>query len=396
MLAAEIAACEVVSAFNARDPGTPHSLPFWFGPSLHLTQNTTQFDNLWSVWRREHETHSPFLRDAARSLDDLETGFYGLKPFSRRGDPSSDAEVRERGVYALVNLLRFEAGSPLYGDISLVLSPASAARYSLISPFDTGSWTVMCNTSRRPWKPSYPHNCSAFPSSNGIGVLNHTVRSLLLNEQYWQSPQAFLRKVERLFSPHAKPAPLSGTDFVHYIEAVPAATLRFSSDIRFVIADFSSLFGAAIGAELQRWAARQGWPLTWSLGLNLGPMTKPRFWSAGTLQGPFGSEPYPRLIDPTVAIAVSVNVSVTKADSEAFASAWASAKAVRGSLADANRSVSFVNSTFNASDWAVRWRSLREHMSGALRVAPLHRASCLELERCFGVAALRDACVCVQ
>jgi hypothetical protein len=94
-LRAELAASEVVSAFNARDPGTPHALPFWFGPSLHEAENSTTFDNLWSVWLRENENGTG-TRSAFGPLDDLEVGLYGLKAFTSRGSPSDPTEARER------------------------------------------------------------------------------------------------------------------------------------------------------------------------------------------------------------------------------------------------------------------------------------------------------------
>ena len=94
-LRAEIAASEVISAFNARTPGKNHSVPFYFGPSLDEASNVTTFDNLWSVWLLEQQQLPP---RATSSLDDLETSFYGLKPFAQRAEPSSAAETRERGV----------------------------------------------------------------------------------------------------------------------------------------------------------------------------------------------------------------------------------------------------------------------------------------------------------
>jgi hypothetical protein len=143
--------------------------------------------------------------------------------------------ARAGGVYALINTLRFEAGSPLYGDISLVLSPAVAAATSLLSPFDTGSWTALCNTTGPPPYPMPtppPHNCSAYAGHAGLGTLNHTAAALLSNEAYWRTPEALHRTLQRLLAPEHAPPPIHGPDLVRYLEAVPAATLRFPRDVK--------------------------------------------------------------------------------------------------------------------------------------------------------------------
>jgi hypothetical protein len=149
-----------------------------------------------------------------------------------------------------------------------------------------------------------------------------------------------------------------------------------------VVADFSSLFGDPLGEQLQQWCVRSRWPLTWALGLNLGPMTGPRFWSAPHLNGTFGNTPYARLLDPTVGVGVGVNVSVSTADRGAFARAWRDAAAARAP------------SEFNASAWAVRWATLREQMGGALHLSPLRAGACADVERCIGLTEVGDACAC--
>jgi len=295
-------------------------------------------------------------------------------------------------VYALINLLHFEGGSPLYGDVSLVLSPATVSARALLSPFDTGSWSGRCNATVPP-SPAYAHNCSAYPGHGGLGTLRHTAHTILANEIYWSTSRALTLKRERLFAPLAAPPALTGADFVHYLEAVPAATLRFADDVRFVIADFSSLFGAAVGAQLQRWCVRQGWPLAWSLSLNLGPMTAPRFWSVGDLPGPFGTDAYARLLDPTVATAVGANASVTVADLHEFDDVWSAAAIARGPdvavAAMTNRSVPWAPSV-----WEGLWYRLRNATGAALHVSPLRARACADLERCIGLAEAGDACVC--
>ena len=221
-----------------------------------------------------------------------------------------------------------------------------------------------------------------------------TAHVLLANERYWQTPRAFVQKVVRLFSAPNAPAPLTGADLVHYLEAVPATTFQLPRDVRFVIADFSSLFGATIGAALQRWCTREKLPLVWALGLNLGPMTGPRFWSVGQVEGPLGTEPFPRLLDAVVARQVGINATVSDADVHVFTSAWSAAAAARGPGVDKNLTSAFVNASFDASDWAARWRSLRSQSGSTVHIGPLRAGRCLNIERCIGVDEAADACVC--
>ena len=229
----EIAVSEIVSAFSARSPGGPAALPFWFGPSLEEAANATEFDNLWSVWLTEGTNLSTgFLAEAVSGLDDTETHYYGLRPFRRRGSPASLTEAGERGVYALVNLLRDPAGSPLYGDVSIVLSPQIASSTALLSACDTGSWHAMCNTTgSMNLSHAYPHNCSAI-DAGALGTMRTWERTLLQNEAYWANTSALLLKLQRMLAPPSSPPPIRGVDLVKYLEAVPAATIEFASDVR--------------------------------------------------------------------------------------------------------------------------------------------------------------------
>ena len=158
---------------------------------------------------------------------------------------------------------------------------------------------------------------------------------------------------------------------------------RSPTDIKFVIADFSSLFGSTIGAKLQQWCTRLGFPLAWSLGLNLGPMVGPRFESVGKIKGPLSTDAHARLLDPVVGVSVGVNVSVSSADQRTFGTSWSKAAAIR-----------CLNASFNASDWEARWRTLRKQTDTVLHMAPLHAAACVDLERCIGIDAAANTCVC--
>ena len=70
--------------------------------------------------------------------DDVETKLYGLKAFERRGDPHTMFESIERGIYTLLNTARVDAGSPLYGDATVVLNRTFVQDSLLLSAIDTG------------------------------------------------------------------------------------------------------------------------------------------------------------------------------------------------------------------------------------------------------------------
>ena len=83
-----------------------------------------------------------------QTQDDVETKLYGLRPFEAHGAPRNNSEAAERSIYALLNLAGADGGSPLYGDISAVLSPRHVRSVTLLSAIDTGEWTALCNQTR--------------------------------------------------------------------------------------------------------------------------------------------------------------------------------------------------------------------------------------------------------
>ena len=139
---------------------------------------------------------------------------------------------------------------PHYGDVSLVLKPSFAHGTSILSPLDSGSWAGWCHGSYRPPKPSYAHNCSAFPGHQGLGTFQALDHLFGINEAYW-GPAAFLRPLARLLA-REDTTSMVGEDFVRYFEVLPTAEVTFS-DVKFVIADFPSLFGTARGVAVRRW-----------------------------------------------------------------------------------------------------------------------------------------------
>ena len=119
-LRSETQALEVVTGIASRGGDGP----FAWDVTVSQAEAAGRLDNQWA---------NRFVHGGAFSArgwfgvqDDVEVGAYGLRPFSARARPASLAEADERAVYHVVNSMRSDAGSPLYGNVSPVLSPRAA------------------------------------------------------------------------------------------------------------------------------------------------------------------------------------------------------------------------------------------------------------------------------
>merc|ERR1712232_1241336 len=92
----------------------------WWDPDLQEGYRGSYFENQWEVRVIHNGTFSGSFWFPTQ--DDAEVQIYGLKPFSQRGVPKNLAEASERGPYCVVNSMRADAGSPLYGEVSAVFS----------------------------------------------------------------------------------------------------------------------------------------------------------------------------------------------------------------------------------------------------------------------------------
>ena len=319
--------------------------------------------------------------------DDVEVGAYGLKPFSARGQPATMAEANERGSYALVNGVRSDACSPLYGNLTLVLDRAFVAAGTLVSAIDTGEWTALCNhTYGSPprtgglgkWHP-YPHDCAAYDFA--LGTLDHFAHLFLPNARYWAGANAsddavfgaLARKFQLLAMPWA--ANITGPELIHYWEAMPAMTLPLEESVHFAIADFPALFATPAGDDLRAWCAKNGWPLVWTLGLNTGH--EEQFFSIGYTSRTFASSN--RILDATVDANLATRLP-PKAAVE-IELAWADVLSLR----------TYPNLT-NAT-WADAWANLRAATPAAAVLKPVTAADADCGATCFATDA-DGACVC--
>lgn len=379
----EVAVAEVASGFYARGYGNQMTISEGLeGPHF--------FESSWEVGVRHGSNFSgSHWFNWYDIQDDVETKLYGLRPFARRGKPQNMLEAKERGPYCLANLHRVDVGSPLYGDVTVVLSNELVASSSVVSSVDTGGWTAMCNSSWHVPFPGYAPNCSAYIPYTGLGTMQDFDHLFLANTAYWNV--SLSRVMCRLLAPWGH-VPISGSDLIHYWEVIPAAELSYPAAIKFVIGSFPDLFGTSVGLKLQEWCTKNGWVLVWSLGLNVGE-PPPNFWTAVNLTGPFISNR--RLVDPIVLDRTSATFNTSSSSSgdggrdaakSGFWAAWHEATELQREAQKANRTVS--NSTKAAA-----WGRLARRMPEELLVSPLSAGACANAENCVGTTSAGD-CLC--
>ncbi|CAE8634577.1 unnamed protein product [Polarella glacialis] len=389
-LRAEIAVSEVMSGFTA-------SRFQAFEPSMSVHEGKRglpQFESQWEVGVRNNYTwNSSFWWPI---MDDVETKLYGLRHFKTRGAPESELEARERSPYFAVNLYKVDAGSLLYGDVSVVMSTRLGMDTVLASAVDTGGWTGMCNRTERSsavaasasmW--GFGVNCSAYGDKRtGLSTLRHVDHLLLQNDGYWQN-KTLQRLMCRVLSPWGK-FPLVGADLIHYWEAMPLARLPYPSAIKFVIGSFPGLFGTKSGQELQSWCQERGWVLMWSLGFNLEEydMSRLQFWSAPSWTQPLAFDQ--RLADPVVlansTAGSNMSAAITGASTSVFTEAWRRVQDLRLQTARQNISVS-------NSSWALEWMKLTDSLSIELSLEPLRAGACSDTDACVGTTPTGH-CIC--
>ena len=131
---------EIVSGFSVN----PRRSSEYFNMNVREGQISSFFESTWDAMVR-HNASFDGGKGWWSIQDDVETKLYGLKPFERRGDPHTMSESIERGIYTLLNTARVDAGSPLYGDATVVLNRTFVRDSLLLSAIDTGEWTALCN-----------------------------------------------------------------------------------------------------------------------------------------------------------------------------------------------------------------------------------------------------------
>jgi hypothetical protein len=390
----EIAVAEVVTSFPATGDGQ-------WNPMLKEALGWTHLENQWEVRLRAKQSFGNGTGYGGwfGIQDDVETKLYGLKPFTRRGAPTSLQEAAERGPYCAVNVQKADGGSPLYGSISVVLNRSYIKNAHVISAIDSGEWTGLCNgtspghlkatahlnaaahlNSTGPWPDAYSPNCSAYNFT--LGTLEHFHHLVLGNIHYWSKTTSLASFVKRFALPWGR-SPLAGSDFLRYWELIPVGVLEFPQSVQFIIGDFPSLFGTSEGRMLQNWCRKHSWALVWSLSLNIDSEYGLNFFNVGYYEGPFPSNK--RMLDPTTTTSGFVNISATSASSVVNGSSWNQLWRHAHKL---RRRVSTTNQT-----WTKLWRQAQSALPQAAQLATLHAGACKDTDRCFGLTPNGD-CVC--
>lgn len=296
--------------------------------------------------------------------DDAEMYSYGLKPFRVHGAPTSLNEAAERGPYTLVNNLLFDQGSPLFGDVSVVFSASAVRETALISAIDTGTYQIGCVESKAGQLFGLSLNCSAYIPYQQLGTFLNFNHLFLVNDEFWNGTDELLSYFARLEGSWGS-WPLPAQSLLHYWEAVPAAALRYPSDVRFLIGSFRALFGSSLGSDLQKWAKQRGWVLVWSLGLNVekSDINSIQWVISSNLSFPSNE----RLVDPEVLPYTSARkgLSVSQNKLNLFRRKWEEVAMWRKT-----------NHSNTATAWASQWHELANNLTQAFRIGPLRAGVC--------------------
>eukprot|EP00928_Gymnodinium_smaydae_P088002 TRINITY_DN72164_c0_g1_i1.p1 TRINITY_DN72164_c0_g1~~TRINITY_DN72164_c0_g1_i1.p1 ORF type:complete len:627 (-),score=87.41 TRINITY_DN72164_c0_g1_i1:256-2136(-) len=319
-------------------------------------------------------------KDGWQMEDTAETRLYGLRPFSAPGSPATLAEAAERGPYALVNNMLFDAGSPIFGSVSAVFSAKAMRRTALLSAIDTGFYMNTCVLARGSKMPGI--NCSGYTPFDHLGTMEHFNHLILDNQDFWQWSTSLVDHFARLEGKWGS-QPVLSSHLLKYFEAMPASTLKYPEDIRFLIGSFPDLFGTASGAQLQKWARQRGWILVWTLGVNLGVE------GFALLQQNITLALNKRLIDPDVALATTAvaDLGIENQTVTDFRQSWTRAESLRKR---ANGSL------ISNTTWAIHWDRLTTVLPSRLRIMPLRSGKCKQTEtatECIGING-DGICVC--
>jgi len=336
----------------------------------------------------------------AEFLDWAETENFHVKPFKQGGGAASHEEAAERSFYGLVNIHLVDSGSPLFGEVTAVFSSQFMRQTALIAPVDTGFSSSKCAWNSKDPAMTFPRNCSANKGFYGLGTMEHFNHVLLASHYFWR-PLDTASPLARIFARlegRWGERPISLYDLMSYFEVLPAGNSVFPGGVRFLIAQFRSLFGTKTGVKVQSLAKRHGWILVWALGM---ADNEDLWWGNMRLDGVCMSETLPansRMIDPTVALTSTARAGLPlgKHVLTSFQQRWLEVQAAR--KRQPRRMVLLHNETS-----FVEWRKLQATLPDGLHVSPLRPGSgCVssgadteEAAECVGVTKLGQ-CVCYE
>jgi len=411
---------EVVHGFPANDdPNQNNALDMSI--DMMLLNESTYFFNQWQMplLFRQREFASYFeLVAYLAPAGAAEPAIWGFPPFRGGGAlgkvlgsgfPTSIAEADDRIVYTVLNQHRVDFPAYLWGDVAVVFSKRYIRNATLLEPTDTGDYVCGCNRNFTgsfcpQWNQSsckkfwfchwddglcaggeqgeyFEHNCSAWPGTPS-GTWEHNDH-LFAPFAFWYNetePKALDRVATTLARMLVREGVnVSASHFDYYYEAELFGKLEFPAAVSFLIADVGKLFGTPLGGKVRQWAARWGWPLTWSPGVYANP--KPPVYP------PQNFSARRRILDPA-ALRLSraggnVSGSAIEAGEAAFAKWWTIAEKARSAATEPP-------STAAVNQW---WNGL-VGAAGGFQIDPLYGDDCAAPDRCLGTLRDTRACVC--
>lgn len=323
------------------------------------------------------------------SMEDNEEVIFGCPAYANRNEKTWD-EAASRLVYIAHNMRLGDVGSPMFGTASAIFSTEYAKDMVLISPTDTGRYSMEC-----PLQSNTVHgeagagalgfNCTAWNPLT-VGTLDYNDHLLLPMFDIWaeseqnsrvdQALEFFSRTVFADGTYDDLPA-FSGQGIKKYYEANILGNPQYPDGIRFLVAVFGDHFGAASGVKLQEWADKWNWPLVWALGdvSGGGGGHRRRKATADATSFP-GNQ---RILDSTLKRSAEINVTYPSGASDAFASLWETVSQAR------------LSGTPTAAEVTNWWTELK---SSQVRLAPASAKGCTNPDVCVGINVDTNECVC--
>jgi len=165
----------------------------------------------------------------------------------------------------------------------------------------------------------------------------------------------------------------SKDDSDRYWEANILGNPRLPEGVKFLVANFGTLFGTVTGKRLQQLADHFSWPLVWALGD--AAATKSGGGGHKQKSGPFAGNQ--RVLDPVVATTVNITKSVGATDS--FNNLWDVVATKRQ------------DGTPTPQQWGAWWDELAASQE---RVAPITSQACSASANCLGTSIETGDCIC--
>lgn len=356
---------------------------------IALYNATEYFPNSWQLLHLGYlgnDTFNPKFGHPASPSDGSEEGIFKLQPFRGAHDlPGDYGEASSRLQYVALNMLRVDAGNPMFGDVAAIFSPSLWRDAIAAAGIDSGIYTLCCNQTylQTPGSVHVPCEriaptllCHAGEPTPGVsGAMDH---ALLNNHLMWGAEDSLVKVLSRWHGDSDVNVTLLESTF--FIEAnILGNALYAERDMKMLVGSFGPLFGTVRGKLLREYAARQHIALAWALGPALTNVSKgDPFISAASFH------PQARLLDAMGPTTDLVNVTVPSSTEAALAMVWDEAGRARDSLGQMPQGRVL-------ELWEAAKRAVPRGMHLQLPAA----GDCTDWHGCLGLSGL-GACVCYK